>query len=163
MTAIRAATADDVGALAAIHAAAVALAYAGIFDAGMAPPTADALVGRWALLVAAPGAWVGVAAEDGAAVGMAAARPSPDIDAPPGTGEIVGLHVHPARWGRGLGATLFDAAVDAARRSGLGPVRLWALEANLRARHLYERRGWRLDGAAKEVAAHVVELRYSLA
>jgi GNAT superfamily N-acetyltransferase len=146
VTAIRPATADDVGALAAVHADAVALAYAGIFDAGLPPPTADELVGRWALLVATPGAWVGVVEDDAAVVGMAGARPSPDADAGPRTGEIVGLHVRPAWWGHGVGAALFDAAVDAARHRGLAPLRLW-----------------RPDGASKEIAPHVVEVRYSLA
>jgi GNAT superfamily N-acetyltransferase len=163
VTAIRPATADDVGALAAIHANAVAVAYAGIFDAGVPPPTVDQLVGRWALLIATPGAWVGVAEDNGATVGMAGARPSPDPDSAAGTGEIVGLHVHPAWWGGGLGGTLFDAAVDAAGRLGLAPLRLWALQANLRARRLYERRGWQADGATKPIAPHVIELRYSLA
>jgi GNAT superfamily N-acetyltransferase len=163
VTAIRPATADDVGALAAVHAEAVALAYAGIFDAGVPPPTADELLGRWALLVATPDAWVGVAEHDGATVGMVGARPSPDPDAPAGTGEIVGLHVRPMWWGQGVGGRLFDAAVEEAGRLGLAPLRLWALQANLRARHLYERRGWRPDGPTKAIAAHVVELRYSLA
>jgi GNAT superfamily N-acetyltransferase len=161
--AIRPATADDVGVLAAIHAEAVALAYAGIFDAGLGPPTADQLVGRWALLIATPGAWIGVAEQDGVAVGMVGARPSPDAGTPAGTGEIVGLHVRPARWGQGVGRTLLDTAVDAAGRLGLAPLRLWALQANLRARHLYERRGWRPDGATKTIVPHVIELRYSLA
>jgi GNAT superfamily N-acetyltransferase len=62
-----------------------------------------------------------------------------------------------------VGAALFDAAVEAARHRGLAPLRLWALQANLRARYLYERRGWRPDGASKEIAPHVVEVRYSLA
>jgi GNAT superfamily N-acetyltransferase len=119
VTAIRPATADDVGALAAVHAEAVALAYAGIFDAGVPPPTADELVGRWALLVATPDAWVGVAEHDGATVGMVGARPSPDPDAPAGTGEIVGLHVRPMWWGQGVGGRLFDAAVEEAGRLGL--------------------------------------------
>ena len=163
MTAIRAATADDVGALAAVHAEAIALAYAGIFDAGLPPPTADQLVGRWALLIATPGAWIALAEQDGVAIGMVGARPSLDAGSPAGTGEIVGLHVGPAWWGRGVGRTLFDTAVDAAGRLGLAPLRLWALQANLRARHLYERRGWRPDGATKTIAPHVIELRYSLA
>jgi GNAT superfamily N-acetyltransferase len=106
---------------------------------------------------------VGVAEHDGVAIGMVGARPSPDADIASGTGEIVGLHVRPAWWGGGVGAALFDTAVDEAGRLGLAPLRLWALQANLRARHLYERRGWRPDGATKAIAPHVIELRYSLA
>jgi GNAT superfamily N-acetyltransferase len=160
---VRSCTADDVGSLAAIHARAVALAYAGIFDAGTPPPTTDQLVGRWATLLATPRAWVGVAEREGAPVGMVGVRPSPDSDAPEGAGEIVGLHVDPPWWSGGIGGALFDEAVETAHRLGFGPLRLWALEANVRARRLYERRGWQLDGATKTVAPSVLERRYSLA
>ncbi len=163
MTHIRPATADDVGPLAAVHAAAVALAYAGIFDAGVAPPTADELVGRWATLLATPRAWVAVADVDGAVVGMIGVRPSPEADAVPPPGEVVGLHVHPAHWGCGIGADLVDRATAEARDVGFAPLRLWVLEANVRARRMYSARGWRADGAIRLVAPSVLELRYSLA
>jgi GNAT superfamily N-acetyltransferase len=65
--------------------------------------------------------------------------------------------------GRRRGRRAVRHRVDEAGRLGLAPLRLWALQANLRARHLYERRGWRPDGATKAIAPHVIELRYSLA
>jgi ribosomal protein S18 acetylase RimI-like enzyme len=160
---IRAATTDDVGALAAIHAAAVALAYAGIFDAGTPPPTADALVGRWATVLATPRSWVGAAELDGAVAGMIAVRPSPDADADEATGELVGLHVDPSAWSRGLGRALVAGARSEAARLGFRSLRLWVLEANVRARRLYAGQGWRPDGVTKAIAPSVLELRYSLA
>lgn len=163
MTGIRPATADDVGALAAIHADAVALAYAGIFDAGTPAPAPSELVGRWATVLAMPKAWVGVAEVDGTVAGMIGVRPSPEPDAGPRTGEIVGLHVDPAHWGRGLGGALLDRATAQARQQGFGSLRLWVLEANLRARRMYGARGWQPDGPTRVVVPSVLELRYSLA
>jgi GNAT superfamily N-acetyltransferase len=160
---IRPAVDDDVGALAAIHAAAVALAYAGIFDAAASPPPPDQLVGRWATVLATPRSWIGVAEVDGAVAGVIGVRPSPDTDAEPGTGEVVGLHVHPSEWGRGLGGELLARATSEGGRLGFHPLRLWVLEANVRARRLYGGRGWRADGATKAIAPSVLELRYSLA
>src|SRR5262249_12308761 len=155
--------ADDVGALAAIHADAVALAYAGIFDAGTPPPAPVELVGRWATILATPRAWVGVAEVEGAVAGMIGVRPSPEPDDGPPTGEVVGLHVHPAHWGRGLGGALLDRATGQAREQGFGPLRLWVLEANVRARRMYGARGWQPDGPSRVIAPSVLELRFSLA
>jgi GNAT superfamily N-acetyltransferase len=163
VTHIRPATVGDVASLAVIHAAAVALAYAGIFDAGSPPPTAEGLVGRWATVLATPGAWIGVAEIDATVAGMIGVRPSPEADAGPHTGEVVGLHVCPARWGHGIGGALLDQATSQARELGFGPLRLWVLEANVRARRMYSRRGWRAEGATRPVAPSVLELRYSLA
>jgi ribosomal protein S18 acetylase RimI-like enzyme len=57
-----------------------------------------------------------------------------------GLGELYALNVDPAAWGRGAGRALLAAAttwLDARFRSSI----LWVLEANPRARRLYEARG----------------------
>jgi GNAT superfamily N-acetyltransferase len=158
--AIRPAEPDDVGALAAIHAAAVALAYAGIFPAALPPPQPDELVGRWATLFATPRSWLGVLEVDAAPAGMIGVRPSPDADASVSTGEVCGLHVHPSHWSHGFGRSLLERALLEAIVLEFGPLRLWVLEANVRARRLYVSTGWEPDGAAKTVTAGVREVRY---
>lgn len=52
---------------------------------------------------------------------------------------------HEAR-GRGIGTSLLNAAVDKARRMGVGVVSLSVVDANQRARALYERRGFTPTG-----------------
>lgn len=50
----------------------------------------------------------------------------------------------PDRWGEGIGSLLHDAAIEIAASGTAGAINLWALEANTRARGMYERRGWQL-------------------
>ena len=59
-------------------------------------------------------------------------------------GYIASLYVHPAAAGRGVGTALLRHALA---DIGDTPVRLWVFEANARARSLYERDGFRPDGA----------------
>lgn len=54
------------------------------------------------------------------------------------------LYVHPTWWGKRIGSTLHDAAVEAAANHGAQALNQWVLEANTRARGFYQRRGWRL-------------------
>jgi GNAT superfamily N-acetyltransferase len=159
---IRAARPDDAGAMAAVHADAVALAYAGIFDAGEPPPTVDQLLGRWATRLATPQSWIGVLDIEGRVAGTIGVRPSPDDGAAARTGELVGLHVHPSQWGHGHGGRLIGRAQTEASSLGFGPLTLWVLEANVRARRMYVARGWRPDGTTRTVAGDVRELRYRL-
>lgn len=103
--------------------------------------------------------------DDGAVVGCVAAS----VDA--GEGEVVGLYVDPSCWRQGHAARLLAAVLDDLRDAGAGSARLWVLEHNTAARAIYERRGWRTDGATRVVSTgpgveglpEVVELRYRLA
>jgi len=157
---IRAATPNDVGALAVIHADAVAVAYAGIFDAAEPPPSPEQLVGRWAVLLATPHSWIGVLELGGAAAGMIGVRPSPDADAGPAVADLFGFHVHPSHWGQGHGRRLLAQACAEAAALAFTEMWLWVLEANVRARRLYVGAGWGPDGATRPVAAGVRDLRY---
>jgi ribosomal protein S18 acetylase RimI-like enzyme len=60
--------------------------------------------------------------------------------------EIQGLAVHPDATGRGVGAALVQAAIAEARRRGARKVRLRVLGHNTRARRLYERAGFVIEG-----------------
>jgi GNAT superfamily N-acetyltransferase len=135
MTELRAARQDEADALADVHAATAAVAYAHIF--GGRPFPIELTRRRYREFA---GRLI-VAAEAGRIVGFAAAEGD----------ELRALYVAPERWDRGLGRRLLEAA---------GPVRqLWVLEDNTRGRRFYERQGWRADGTAR-MAFGVRELRY---
>jgi ribosomal-protein-alanine N-acetyltransferase len=59
-----------------------------------------------------------------------------------GEGEIANLAVDPNVRGRGVGSALLDTALDEARRHGVAEVFLEVRSSNLRARQLYESRGF---------------------
>jgi GNAT superfamily N-acetyltransferase len=160
---IREATSDDVGALAQVQSAASALAYAGIFAAAEAPPTEQRITLRWATLLARPRSWVGLLEVDGAPAGAIAVQPSPDDDLDAAVvGELSSFYIHPRHWGERRGQALFERALTEADALGYDDLRLWVLEANVRARRLYTERHWVPDGAVREAGPDVRELRHRL-
>jgi ribosomal protein S18 acetylase RimI-like enzyme len=147
----------DPGLLASIHAETVNVAYAGFFPAGDIPPTVDEHRATWEVRLADPTAIALVARVAGRPVGSVMARRDPDL---PDRGQITGLHVLPTEWGQGVGTALHDAAVATLAAQGVATVELWVIEANRRARRLYESKGWRLvPGVVLEVAG-ITEVRY---
>ncbi|TDW15547.1 GNAT family N-acetyltransferase [Kribbella kalugense] len=75
-------------------------------------------------------------------VGYAGLGPERDPAAPPGTGELYALFIHPSYWGTGAGRALTDAACADLRENGCVNVWLWVLEANTRARRFYTTYGF---------------------
>jgi len=63
---------------------------------------------------------------------------------------VKGLAVDPARQGEGIGAALLDEAVARARERGMRRLVLRVLSGNVAARHLYESRGFELEGRRRE-------------
>jgi RimJ/RimL family protein N-acetyltransferase len=61
------------------------------------------------------------------------------------------LYVMPRCWGRGIGTTLHDFALDRFREMNVQEARLWTLAENHRARAFYEKRGWILTGRTRVV------------
>ena len=140
--AVRRATEADAGRLAEIHRASAVAAYAGIFPPDAPPPTVEALTADWGALVVDAKAWVILAeAAAGGPIGVAAL--TVDRGAPAGI-LLKRLYVDPAHQGRGAGALLHDQVVAEATRRGHRAINLWVLEANDRARRMYERWGWQL-------------------
>jgi ribosomal protein S18 acetylase RimI-like enzyme len=84
-----------------------------------------------------------VLAVDGTGRPAGFVRYGDDVDHP-GGGHLAALYVHPAASGAGVGRGLLRVAIDA--MAGVD-VRLWVFEGNDRARILYERAGFRADGA----------------
>jgi GNAT superfamily N-acetyltransferase len=152
VVAIRVADASDVDALARLHLETVLFAYSDWFPADALPPTVDVLLPLWSRDVAESHA-VLIAEDAGVVVGSAVARAD---------GDLARLHVRPHWWGKGIGASLHDHAVDALRAAGHARAGLWVIAANTRARSLYERRSWVLDPTRTLDEVGVLEVRYEL-
>ncbi|WP_158619330.1 GNAT family N-acetyltransferase [Pseudomonas sp. v388] len=85
-------------------------------------------------------AWV--AERDSEIVGWSSFGSSRDDDAPPLTGELYSLYLHPQVWGQGGGRLLWQASRQALVASGHCQVTLWALDGNQRAERFYVAAGF---------------------
>jgi GNAT superfamily N-acetyltransferase len=82
---------------------------------------------------------------------------------PPGSGELMALHVAEGAWRQGIGAAMHRRAVDALVAAGCTGAGLWVLRGNRRACAFYEKVGWVPDGDERHRRLRgidVVELRY---
>jgi GNAT superfamily N-acetyltransferase len=75
--------------------------------------------------------------------------PSAEPDEPDDVAGIPALYAHPDAFGKGSGAGLMVAAIDAIRERGYREAILWMLEGNGRAEAFYERSGWSRDGGRR--------------
>lgn len=146
----------DPAVIAAVHSATVSVAYR-LYFPGSPPPTEVELRGIWGERLADPTAVALVAYCAGEPVGSVMARADPEF---PGEGQILGLHVVPSSWGRGIGSALHDDALMVLRSSGNVVAGLWVIEANDRARGMYERRGWLLRPGVTKPVHGLTEVRY---
>ncbi len=70
----------------------------------------------------------------------------PTRDEPPALGgEVYAIYVDPARWNRGVGSALLNAAEARLGRAGFSCASIWVFTRNTRARRFYERHEWRLE------------------
>lgn len=143
MSALRPATAGDLPALGEVFVAAWRAGYRGVVpDEIIDAQSAPAVTAGWDDPDEAGGLDTVVAADTtGRPLGFA--RYGPDAEHP-GCGYLAALYVHPDAAGTGVGRQLVCHVLDA--MPGI-EVRLWVFEANARARRLYERAGFRPDGA----------------
>jgi GNAT superfamily N-acetyltransferase len=136
--------------------------YQGIFPPSAPVPTSESLVERSRQAIASQGYNTMVlvactAGPDQTVVGTIGAVPDPDEST---RAQIVRLYVDPGHWGRGIGRRLHDVALDHLRRAGYRVVVLWVLEANVRARAMYERWGWQATPARHAAHPGVDEICY---
>jgi GNAT superfamily N-acetyltransferase len=82
------------------------------------------------------------------------------FDSLPGRGSIRHLAVRPSWWGTGVARLLLEAACERIE----GPVWLWCLAENHRARGLYEHLGWQPTGIEQEseFPPHPLQLEHLL-
>lgn len=150
---VRAAVPADVSAMAALHVRAWRATYTGLIpDAFLAGLKVEDREAMWRRSVTAPELApaervILVAALAGSVVGFVAAGHARGDDEF-GMGEVYAINVDPPAWGRGAGGALLAAAtawLDGRFATSI----LWVVEGNQRARALYARAGWSVDGATK--------------
>jgi ribosomal protein S18 acetylase RimI-like enzyme len=155
---LRICSSNNVGLLASVHADTVAFAYASFFPSDSPAPTATELQEIWIERVADPTATALIAYDSERAVGSVMVRRDPDF---PAEGQLLGLHVLPHAWGRGVGSALHDAAIARLMGVGYPNAGLWVLAVNQRARRMYETRRWSLLPGI-EISPHgLTEVRYT--
>ncbi len=127
--------------LARLQERASVAAFAHVFPPERFPFPREAVFERWAQALEDPAASVMVAERAEEPVGVVLVRPE----------WLEGLYVVPEWWGKGVAAELHDRALEIVRELGSTRFHLWVLEANARARHFYERRGWQENGQTRVV------------
>lgn len=164
MTAIRVrpATESDGPELEAIFRAAGKTAWSHILPPGALMELA--LPARWLDAISGEESSFFVAELEARVVGFVVVRSSQDDDVDPEmVGEIDAFYTHPAVWGNGAGRALLARAGEALEGRGFREATLWTAEENHRPRRIYERAGWRLDGASRHRSLFGItfaELRY---
>lgn len=148
--AVRPAVVGDAERLGRVHVQVWREAYAAVmppeFLAGLDPVRSAA---RWrdSLTDPPPGTVALVGLADATVVGFCLTGPTRD-DPPEPTHELYALNVLAAHHGSGLADRLVDPAL--AGPFGAGPVSLWVVAENARARAFYRRHGFTLDGRTKD-------------
>jgi len=136
---IRAATAADAAAIAALHVASWRSAYRGALpDAYLDGPIEAERFSVWTARLAAlrPDDAVLVQASADRLRGFAAAFARPDGDA-----LLDNLHIAPSLRGQGLGRRLLTAVAQRMMAGGSRAMHLWVFDVNTGARRFYERHG----------------------
>lgn len=161
---VRAAEPGDVDALGVIHVAAWRAAYRGMMpDAyldGLEPAARSAM---WAgFFETRPSdRELRVVTVAGDVVGFACFGACRD-DGATADAELHAINLHPDAWGRGLGRRLLTDVTGRLGEYGPSAV-LWVVDANERARGLYESAGWHDDQCRREadvLGVRVAEVRY---
>ncbi len=162
--ALRRATIDDAGDIAAVHVDTWRTAYRGLVPQSLLDGlSVEARAGVWRRILRADEGSTFVAIEQAAErlVGFVSVGPSHDTDADRAPSELYSLYLHSDYWGRGAGKDLHDSGLG--QLPAADEVTLWVLDGNVRARTFYERQGWTFDGGTKEDDRGEVilsELRY---
>ncbi|CAL9639486.1 N-acetyltransferase family protein [Streptomyces sp. enrichment culture] len=102
--------------------------------------------------------------DDGVIVGWACTGPYRDGEGRTADAELYALYVDAGRFGSGIGQALLRESVRRCEAAGHARMLLWVIEGNARARHFYERAGFRPDGAEEPFVVEgvaVPEVRYA--
>ncbi|HEX5495321.1 MAG TPA: GNAT family N-acetyltransferase [Mycobacteriales bacterium] len=163
---VRPAVLDDAAPVAEVRVSSWRVAYDGIVPGevldGM-DPVAAAERTRVSLADPANPLRLRVAERNGVIVGFTITGPYRGGGVPENSGEVMAIYAHPDHWSTGVGRVMMDDALDDLATAGLGPVFLWVLRDNARARRFYERAGFAFDGIEQLYTAGGVplpELRY---
>lgn len=146
---VRPAAVEDARRLGVVHTQVWREAYAGVMPADYLAALDPARSGeRWQqmLTTPVPGRAINVALADEEVVGMAIGGLSRDEPADPPY-ELYAINVLAAHHGTGVADRLFETTL--AEVAGGGPVSLWVVDSNARARAFYRRYGFEPDGLQK--------------
>lgn len=165
LSAIRAATIEDAGAIAQVHVVSWQQAYRDLlspeFLAGLSVATRQSM---WAESLARGRTSLLVAEANGRVVGFSAFGPSRDEAAGPTDHELWALYLAPSHWSTGLGRRLWLASLEILVWRGATDIGAWVLEGNERAIRFYAAAGFRPESGAVKVCelggAAVREVRY---
>ena len=165
MHAVRPASPDDAGRIARIQVRGWRAAYRGLIP--------DELLGQmdihrhrsfWEDEIRQPTGEVFLVEIENAVTGFCHVVPSRDPDGE-GAFEIVAIYVDPARWRKGAGRSLCQAAMASVSLKGAKWFTLWVLAGNLPGRRFYESLGFLADGAVKSEmlrGSRLDEVRYRM-
>jgi GNAT superfamily N-acetyltransferase len=162
---IRPAKTGDADAIAGVHVRSWQAAYVGVVPQAILDGlSVERRAAQWRDVIEHDGdERVWVVDEGGQVRGFASIGPARDDDLPPGSGELYAIYLEPEAWGTGIGRALFEAAVDDLRGRRSGPLVLWVLTDNPRARRFYEAAGWAHDGTTRMLdfdGTPIEEVRY---
>jgi GNAT superfamily N-acetyltransferase len=147
------ATAQDAELCFGIARAAAIAGFRDVFPPDLYDFPDDAIRADWIAALADPDGETYVAFEGAEAVGVVSVS----------GGVLQTLYVSPESWGRGIGSTLHDHALDRLREGDVHEARLWTLAENRRARRFYEHRGWSPTGRTRVVPfpPHPIDVEYA--
>lgn len=145
---IRAATPEDIPALARIHIAGWQGAYGGLVDqAYLDSLSVDERVEQWKEWMGTAETTTLIAEEAGQAVAFIThgrtktPPPGESKIRPQYPAEIYALYIMPSHWRRGIGGKLLKSAAGAIKEQKLNGLCLWVLEGNARGKSFYEKMG----------------------
>jgi RimJ/RimL family protein N-acetyltransferase len=165
---VREAQQEDADAIAAVHTRAWQVAYEHVFGAErLGAISVEERAERWQAILAERREREAtfVVQHGDVVVGFASVGSSRDTDARAADGELYGIYVTPTAWGTGAGRALLEASLEALRSSGFREATLWVLDDNPRARRVYEKTGWRIDGLQRQgshLGVETTEVRYRI-
>jgi len=157
----------DLPRVAAIHVDSWRAAYRGLIpDEILDSLSVESRVAAWEKWLANPDSRIWVAVRGDRTVGFSRLRPATESDGPADFAEVSHLYLDPSDYASGVGAPLFERALEFARAHPHQGVVLWVLERNTRARRFYERRGFAADGARQSrpewLGEGVYQVRYRM-
>ena len=167
---VRPAVPDDAEGIARVHTRSWQVAYRGVVpDAHLDGLSWQRRSEGWSQELAEPTlprSSVLVAVDEGVVVGFASVGSTRDDDLrSEGLFELYAIYVSPDKWGRGVGSSLLDAALQMVPAVAPG-LTLWVLADNATGRRFYERHGFAGDGTTRLEqfgGRELLELRYRLA
>jgi len=162
--AVRSAAPSDARALAGIQVRSWRAAYPGIVPAPfLRSLSVDRREEAWGQILGETRSQTYVAVAGETIAGWISVGASRDGDATPAIGELWGIYVDPAQWGRGAGRALWARGRAHLLAAGFAEAVLWVFKDNRRAQRFYRAIGFAPDGAEKPLdfdGALVPEIRF---